>query len=139
MDKYQKKSIWSLGIAIATAITCACGTPSELDDIAISEESVTPGTAESSAPPQFRVDPYWPRPLPNNWMLGQVSGLAVSDDDHIWIVHRPNTLDARQRGEEGMCCVPAPPVIEFAPDGSVQRSWGGPGEGYEWPESEHVI
>lgn len=140
MDKYQKKSIWSLGIAIATAITCACGTPSELDDIAISEESVTSGTAESSAPPQFRVDPYWPRPLPNNWMLGQVSGLDVSPDTgNIWIVHRPHTLDARQRGEEGMCCVPAPPVIEFAPDGNVLRSWGGPGDDYEWPESEHGI
>ncbi|HIM14708.1 MAG TPA: hypothetical protein EYM31_02975 [Acidobacteria bacterium] len=94
---------------------------------------------ESSTTPQFRVDPFWPQPLPNNWMLGQVAGLAVSDSDNIWIVHRPSTLDARQRGEEGMCCVPAPPVIEFAPDGSVQRSWGGPGESYEWPESEHGI
>ncbi|HIC56779.1 MAG TPA: hypothetical protein EYO94_05215 [Acidobacteria bacterium] len=94
---------------------------------------------ESSTTPQFRVDPFWPQPLPNNWMLGQVAGLAVSDSDNIWIVHRPSTLDARQRGEEGMCCVPAPPVIEFAPDGSVQRSWGGPGEDYEWPESEHGI
>ena len=139
MDNYQKTSIWSLGITIATAVTYACGTPPAPEDIAISQESETSGAAESSAEPQFRVDPFWPRPLPNNWMLGQVAGLAVSNDDNVWIVHRPNTLDERQRGEEGMCCVPAPPVIEFAPDGSVQRSWGGPGDGYEWPESEHGI
>jgi hypothetical protein len=139
MDKYQKTSICSLGITIATAITYACGTPPTPEVIAIPEESETSGRAEPAATPQFRVDPFWPRPLPNNWMLGQVAGLAVSNDDNIWIVHRPNTLDARQRGEEGMCCVPAPPVIEFAPDGSVQRSWGGPGDNYEWPESEHGI
>ena len=89
--------------------------------------------------PRFRVDPFWARQLPNNWILGQVSGVAVDERDHVWIVHRPRTLDARQRGEEGMCCVPAPPVIEFSPDGTVRRSWGGPGEGFEWPESEHGI
>ena len=89
--------------------------------------------------PRFRVDPFWARQLPNNWILGQVSGVAVDERDHVWIVHRPRTLDARQRGEEGMCCVAAPPVIEFSPDGTVGRSWGGPGEGFEWPESEHGI
>ena len=88
--------------------------------------------------PRFRVDPFWPS-LPNDWMLGQAAGVAVDADDHVWLVHRPRSLDARQRGEEGMCCVPAPPVIEFAADGTVLRSWGGPGEGYEWPDSEHGI
>ncbi len=89
--------------------------------------------------PRFRVDPFWARVLPNNWMLGQVSGVAVDARDHVWVLHRPRTLDARQRGEEGMCCVPAPPVIELDPDGNVVRSWGGPGDGFEWPESEHGI
>ena len=139
MDKHQKIPIWTIWIAIATAIAYACGSPPETDHTTVSQELEPSNAVESSATPQFRVDPFWPRPLPNNWMLGQVAGLAVSNDDNIWIVHRPNTLDARQRGEEGMCCVPAPPVIEFAPDGSVQRSWGGPGDGYEWPESEHGI
>ena len=88
--------------------------------------------------PRFRVDPFWPS-LPDDWILGQAAGVAVDARDHVWLVHRPRTLDARQRGEEGMCCVPAPPVIEFAPDGTVLRSWGGPGAGYQWPESEHGI
>ena len=83
--------------------------------------------------PQFRVDPFWARELPDNWMLGQVSGIDVNADDHVWVLHRPRTLDARQRGEVGMCCVLAPPVIELDPDGNVLRSWGGLAEGYELP------
>ncbi len=93
----------------------------------------------SSDIPSFRVDPFWAADLPNDWILGQVSGVSVDDEDHVWIVHRPRTLDARQRGEEGMCCVPAPAVIEFDPDGSVVRAWGGPGEGFQWPDNEHGI
>ena len=106
-------------------------TPAAVDTVTVSEPS--------DDTPSFVVDPFWARELPNNWILGQVSGVAVDAQDHVWIVHRPLTLDARQRGEDGMCCVPAPPVIEFAPDGTVLRSWGGPGEGFEWPENEHGI
>ena len=80
-----------------------------------------PSQPPSAAVPEFRVDPFWPPPLPNNWILGQAAGVAVDADDHVWLVHRPRSLDARQRGEHGMCCVPAPPVIEFAPDGTVLR------------------
>ena len=109
-------------------------------------DAVDPQTATSASPvssavgvPQYQVDPFWGRELPNNWILGQVSGIAVDKRDHVWVLHRPSTLDPRQRGEEGMCCVPAPPVIELDPEGHVARSWGGPGAGYEWPESEHGI
>ena len=96
------------------------------------------GQAAEAETPRFRVDPFWPT-LPDDWILGQAAGVDVAPDDHVWLLHRPRTLDARQRGEEGMCCTPAPPVIEFAPDGAVLRSWGGPGAGYDWPESEHGI
>ena len=123
---------WLLLLPLTT-LACADATQTSPAPAAISAE-----TGESDVP-QFRVDPFWARELPNNWMLGQVSGVAVDDRDHVWIVHRPRTLDARQRGEEGMCCVPAPPVIEFDPDGAVVGSWGGPGDGFEWPENEHGI
>ena len=94
--------------------------------------------------PQFEVDPWWPKPLPNNWILGQVSGLAVDSRDHVWILHRPKTLTAREAGAVqtpplSQCCVPAPPVIELDAQGNVVRSWGGPGRGHHWPESEHTI
>jgi DNA-binding beta-propeller fold protein YncE len=97
-----------------------------------------------SAVPQFEVDPWWPKPLPNNWILGQVSGIAIDSRDHVWIVHRPRTLTVREAGAVqtppiSQCCVPAPPVIELDAQGNVVRSWGGPGRGHHWPESEHTI
>jgi hypothetical protein len=94
--------------------------------------------------PAFRFDPTWPKLLPNHWMLGQVAGVAVDSRDHIWIVQRPGSLTAAEKmaalnPPEAECCVPAPPVIEFDQEGSVLRHWGGPGAGYQWPQSEHGI
>ena len=94
--------------------------------------------------PRFQVDPFWPKPLPSNWMLGQVAGIAVDKDDRIWIVHRPSTLVDDEKGAlanppQTKCCTPAPPVLQFDSKGNLLRSWGGPGQGYEWPESEHGI
>ena len=95
-------------------------------------------------PPRLQVDPFWPKPLPNNWILGQVSGVAVDKRGHVWIVHRPRTLSDRELGAQqkppfGKCCVAAPAVLVFDETGAVVRSWGGPGNGYEWPQSEHGI
>ncbi len=126
------------GLMLLTFLAVACAAPDDQRETEVTSPALQTGSARSDIP-QFRVDPFWARELPNNWMLGQVSGVAVDDRDHVWIVHRPRTLDARQRGEEGMCCVPAPPVIELDPDGNVLRSWGGPGDGYDWPENEHGI
>jgi DNA-binding beta-propeller fold protein YncE len=93
---------------------------------------------------ELEVDPRWPRPLPNNWILGQVAGIAVDADDHVWIVQRPKSLTEDERGAAAdpplsKCCVPAPPVIELDAQGNVLRAWGGPGQGYDWPENEHGI
>jgi hypothetical protein len=90
------------------------------------------------------VDPFWPKPLPNNWIVGQVSGVHVDSDDHVWIVQRPNSLSDRevaatQDPPGSKCCFPAPPVLEFDQSGNVLRAWGGPGDGYDWPRSEHGI
>ena len=101
------------------------------------------GETQAAAPASaaaFEVDPYFPKVLPNDWVLGQVTGIAVDDRDHIWMVHRPGSLTDRELGAytdppTSMCCMPAPPVIEFDPEGNVVRAWGGPGEGYEWPET----
>ena len=99
---------------------------------------------DKPAIPQFAVDPFWPKPLPNNWMLGQVSGIAVDRFDRIWVVHRPGTLNERelaaaQTPPAAKCCFAAPPVLVFDQSGNLLRSWGGPGPGYEWPQSEHGI
>jgi hypothetical protein len=94
--------------------------------------------------PRFQPELFWPKPLPENWILGQVSGIAVDQQDHIWIVHRPATLlddekGATQDPPATKCCKAAPPVLEFDTDGNLLRSWGGPGDGYDWPKSEHGI
>ncbi len=94
--------------------------------------------------PRFEVDPFWPKPLPNNWVLGQVIGLGIDERDHVWIVHRQSSLTAgevaaAQTPPIASCCLPAPPVLEFDPAGKVVGHWGGPADGYEWPESNHGI
>ena len=94
--------------------------------------------------PEFKVDPFWPKPLPENWMLGQVSGIAVDKDDRIWIVHRPGTLVDDEKGALAnppttKCCKPAPAVLQFDAQGNLLKSWGGRGAGYDWPDSEHGI
>jgi DNA-binding beta-propeller fold protein YncE len=105
--------------------------------------------AAASAPgqrgaPRFEVDASWPKPLPNRWILGQVSGIATDRHDRIWVVHRPRTLNERERAAEqsppqAKCCVAAPPVLVFDASGNFLFAWGGPGKGYQWPESEHGI
>jgi DNA-binding beta-propeller fold protein YncE len=100
--------------------------------------------AHAAEAPRFQVDASWPKPLPNNWLLGQVAGVAIDKDDHIWIIQRPRTLTNDEKGASltpprSSCCVPAPPVIEFDQAGHVIKAWGGPGPGYEWPDNEHGI
>ena len=82
------------------------------------------------------MDPFWPKPLPNHWLVGAVVGVSVDANDHVWIVHRPSTL---QPNETRSIWRAAPPVIEFDADGHLVSAWGGPGPGYEWPQLEHGI
>ena len=103
-------------------------------------------TAAHAQSPAFRVDPYWPKPLPNNWILGQVGGMSVDAADNIWVFQRPRSLTDDEKGAalnppRSKCCVPAPSVLVFNQDGDVVKSWGGPGDnlGYDWPLQEHAI
>ena len=94
--------------------------------------------------PYFEVDPFWPKPMPNHWMLGSAVGVSVDERDHVWIVHRPATLADNEQGADlkpptGECCSAAPHVLEFDADGTLVGHWGGPGQGYEWPSSGHGI
>src|SRR5438876_12054546 len=86
--------------------------------------------------PSFKVDPFWPKSFPNHWLVGAVAGVAVDSQDHVWIIHRPSTL---QPNEIRASYRGAPPVLEFDREGTLVSSWGGPGKGYEWPQLEHGI
>lgn len=99
-------------------------------------------TGEMVRAPIFVVDPYWPKPLPNHWVTGSTIGVATDAQDHVWIIHRGFTVEDNFKAADlklGLCCKVAPPVIEFDQAGNVVNSWGGPGAGYRWPDSEHGI
>jgi hypothetical protein len=124
-------------VAMALGVGSAC-----MDSMA--EGGGTSMVAGAGQVPLFEVDPFWPRPLPNHWLLGSTIGLDVDSRGHVWIIHRQATLAANEIGATASpptstCCVPAPPVIEFDADGNVVGAWGGPGAGYEWPESNHGV
>ena len=93
--------------------------------------------------PVFEVDPLWPKPLPNHWLLGMAIGVWVDEKDHVWIIHRGaatlNDNELALTKNVGECCSSAPPVLEFDPSGRLVQAWGGPGPGYEWPDSNHGI
>ena len=110
--------------------------------------------SSTGATPNFVVDPSWPQPLPNNWLLGQIGGLYVDQQDHVWVYNRPRTLTTEEAGLEGPlpgvtdvkgqptnglgqvraygpaadCCKAAPSVLEFDTDGKLLRAWGGPSD-----------
>ena len=100
--------------------------------------------AATTMAPRFEVDPLWPKPLPNHWILGQTIGVSVDAQDHVWIIHRAGSLEpgeqhATTTPPTAQCCAPAPPVLEFDQDGALIGNWGGPGQGYDWPNSNHGI
>lgn len=86
-------------------------------------------SAQQPAVPQFRPEPFWPNPLPENWILGQVSGLAVDRSDNIWLIHRPRSLLDDEKGAQTnppstICCRAAPAVLKFDGAGKLLASWG---------------
>jgi DNA-binding beta-propeller fold protein YncE len=94
------------------------------------------------AAPAVRVNPLWPQPLPNHWVFGSVTGVAVDAQNHIWVTHRgADSLEGNEKGmmatptTSSVCCVAAPFVIEFDAAGKIVSSFGGPGQGYQWPQS----
>jgi DNA-binding beta-propeller fold protein YncE len=93
--------------------------------------------------PMFEVDPFWPKPF--NGLLGMAIGVWVDEQDYVWIIHRSSaTLHNNEKGAElnppiAECCRGAPPVLAFDPEGNLVKAWGGPGPGYEWPQSNHGI
>jgi sugar lactone lactonase YvrE len=104
----------------------------------------SPVEAAAAQAPRFEVDPLWPKPLPNHWVIGAVIGVAVDGKDNVWIIHRESSLEAKEKyatsnPKQSDCCAPAPAVLQFNQAGDLLASWGGPGQGYTWPASNHGI
>jgi DNA-binding beta-propeller fold protein YncE len=100
-------------------------------------------TATQGRGPNFQVDPWWPRPFADqSWVLGSITGVTVDSQNHVWVVHRGgDSLETNEKGmmltppSAGLCCRAAPFVLEFDQKGTLVSNWGGPGQGYNWPQS----
>ena len=106
------------GVALLVKVVAGCA-PAMTDGV----------SASAAGAPAFEVDPFWPKPLPNNWLMGQAAGVAVDRRDHVWVVQRPKSLTEDERGAtlkppRSLCCAPAPPVMEFDKTGALVGSWG---------------
>src|ERR1700719_4918996 len=126
----MKRNLYA-GIGFA-AVVGALG----IGSILLEKKSVVHAAATMA--PRFEVDPMWPKPLPNHWLMGNTIGVSVDSSDHIWIIHRQGSLEAmenyaaanppgpkRQKGVvESECCLPAPPVLEFDQEGNLLAHWG---------------
>jgi len=115
---------------------------------AVAHRAFPPAAAAAHAAaqaPSFEADPFWPKPMPNHWLLGSVAGVAIDSRDHVFVVNLTDTFTARAEiGADaappiGECCRAAPNVLEFDPAGNVVSHWGGPGSGYTWPTANQGI
>jgi DNA-binding beta-propeller fold protein YncE len=100
---------------------------------------------KASQAPLFEVDILWPKPMPNHWLMGSATGVAIDKQDHIFVVNLTDSFTARTEiGRSanpplGECCDPSPNVLEYDPAGTLVGHWGGPGQGYDWPEQNAGI
>jgi len=136
MDSIKSRRKLYVGVGLA-ALIAALGVGQAV------LENKAEAQARTVQAPMFEVDPLWPKPLPNHWLLGMVIGVWVDDQDQVWIIHRgAATLNDNEKALDlkvGECCTAAPPVLVFDQAGNLVRAWGGPGPGYEWPDSNHGV
>ena len=114
--------------------------------LAVAQSRLQAAVDASAVVPRFEVDPFWPKPLPNHWVLGSTIGVAVDSRDHVFIIHRGDStlnqrteVGANANPPVGECCRSAPPILEFDPAGNLVKAWGGPSDAYVWPSSNHGI
>ena len=124
--------------AFAAALSAFAAAPISPDQNRAEAAGLAPGDVMV---PKFEVDPLWPKPLPNGWIIGQTIGAAVDAHDNVWIVHRPGSLEQKEvyaTRNESDCCTAAPDVLEFDPKGNLLHHFG-KADGHDWPSSTHGI
>jgi hypothetical protein len=110
----MKSTTW-IPVAAMTGVFSLClGIWSSL-----SSEVKAQSGRQAADTPRFEVDPVWPKPLPDNWVTGELGGVCVDTQDHVFILSRGELYP-----KEKMIAKPAPPVIEFDPEGNVVNAWG---------------
>ncbi|PYU29434.1 MAG: hypothetical protein DMG32_00110 [Acidobacteria bacterium] len=122
---------WTRNFALAVGVSCA------LSIVAGAESKDTDKNAPKDMP-VYKVDPFWPKPLPHHWLMQGVPVMVVDKDDHIWVMNRPRDVNPDEIGAASTpprtdCCVAAPAVLEFDTEGNLLQGWGGPGYVPGWP------
>ena len=136
----SRRIIASTSLLALPAILVACGAG---QDAANAGEA--PAVSNAGGVPTFQVDPAWPIEMPNKWIMGAVTAVFVDSQDHVWVTHLQETLTPEETAvvEDppiGTCCVPAPTVIEFNPQGEVVQGWGDPSQDISvFPRNPHGI
>ena len=113
MIRTRRPFITLLPVALVATLSCA----------GAEEEGAGAAGSPTNEIPAFQVEPNWAK-IPNGWILGQVSSVAVDRRDHVWVLQRPSTLEPEEAS------MAAPPVLEFDPDGNFVQAWGGPNPAY---------
>jgi len=126
---------WKTSLALSASILGLCG---------VALFAGAPASDAAEGPPKYQYDPNWPKPLPDNWALGGITGMFVDHEDHIWVLNRPSDLDesnnyATLNPPAADCCIQPPTVMEFDAAGNLLTSWGVPNSVPGWPKSEHTI
>ena len=111
------RTVWSGAVALTLLVGLGIG------QRVVQRTAAAQGKTAVQAP-TFQVDPLWPKPLPNHWIIGSTIGVSVDAQDHVWIIHRPDTLVPNETGAANKpptasCCLPAPPVLEFDQAGTL--------------------
>ena len=130
MFRYTKTRLMLIPLAVAVGLT-GCGGGGEMTEEAPMPEPVA--DTAPAGPPTYELDPSFPPELPNGWVMGVPTSVAVDSRDHVWVLSRPRTVPEDQAANA------APAVMEFDADGAFVNGWGGPGDGYDWPDTEHGI
>jgi hypothetical protein len=138
----MKKIIRSRNILLGTVFAAAIAGLGGGQNVFSSGSAQAQGMGEGDVMvPKFEVDPLWPKPLPNGWVIGQTIGLSTDSRDNIWIIHRPGSLEQKESygtRKEADCCTAAPDVLEFDQAGNLLHHWGKVA-GHDWPTSNHGI
>jgi hypothetical protein len=131
-----RRPLYAVALVIGSVLALAAGL--------VGRAQVVPGQAvDANGAPQYRVDPFWPKPLPNRWSMQQVTGISVDSMDHVWFLNRGNAPQNNEISGEGnpapvLCCVRGPELIELDQEGNVLNAWGGRGTPM-WPAGLQTV
>ena len=136
-QRTQRWLLYAAALVIGSVFVLGAGT--------VTRAQAVPGQAlDANGAPQYRVDPFWPKPLPNRWSMQQVTGLSVDSQDNVWFLNRPNAPEVDENGggqgsaQVRLCCVTGPELIQLDQQGNVLASWGGEGHP-KWPTNSQTV